>query len=90
MKRKFEVRVNKKLCKKCGICVFMCPKGVFSLFDELKVEAERCNGCRRCEVYCPDFAIEIEAVEQVGKETREETRGEIRGVKHAERAVAGE
>jgi len=74
MNRKFEVSVNEKLCKKCGICVALCPKGVFSLSDKLSVEAEKCNGCRRCEVYCPDFAIEVNAREE----------------KHEERAVARE
>jgi 2-oxoglutarate ferredoxin oxidoreductase subunit delta len=58
--KKYRVRVDDKLCKKCGICVFVCPKKVFSLSGGLEIDYERCNGCKRCEVYCPDFAVEVE------------------------------
>ncbi len=57
--KKYDVIVDTKLCKKCGICVFVCPKTVFSLSEELEVNSGSCTGCRKCETYCPDFAIEI-------------------------------
>ncbi len=80
--RRCDIIVDTKLCKKCGICVFVCPKKVFSLSEELEVDSERCNGCRRCEDYCPDFAIEI----------RLRGGGDEGGVgsEYEERAVAGE
>lgn len=53
----------------CGICIFVCPKGLFQACDqmnelgylppELKDEAE-CTGCQNCMIYCPDFAILVE------------------------------
>lgn len=53
----YAVVVDLRLCKKCGICTEICPKGVF---DDGRVLNERkCTGCRLCEVYCPDFAIEV-------------------------------
>jgi|Deesub1362A_J573_1020465.scaffolds.fasta_scaffold13401_2 2-oxoglutarate ferredoxin oxidoreductase subunit delta len=84
MKRKFDVRVNGNLCKKCGICVFICPKGVFS--DDLRVDAGKCNGCRRCELYCPDFAVVVEGVRGERNEGSDEGSDEGR----YEGTVAGE
>jgi len=37
--------------------------------ERLKAEVkyqENCIGCRRCENYCPDFAIIVEEAERVG------------------------
>ncbi|RLI78449.1 2-ketoglutarate ferredoxin oxidoreductase subunit delta [Archaeoglobales archaeon] len=84
VRRKYEVLVDHHLCKKCGICVFVCPKKVFSLSDELKVDSERCNGCRRCEVYCPDFAIEIVELQRGGV-----NEGRVRSEDSEKGAIAG-
>lgn len=49
-------------CKACGICIAFCPKKVFDRDEEGKPVIERpddCNGCRFCELHCPDFAITI-------------------------------
>ncbi len=51
------------LCKACGICVRLCPERVYDR-DELGypivARDEDCTQCLRCELRCPDFAIEIE------------------------------
>jgi|Deesub1362B_J571_1020462.scaffolds.fasta_scaffold00051_41 2-oxoglutarate ferredoxin oxidoreductase subunit delta len=54
----YAVIVDLRLCKKCGICSFICPKDVFSSEGSV-VNKEKCSGCRLCELYCPDFAIEV-------------------------------
>ncbi|MBC7109647.1 MAG: 4Fe-4S binding protein [Archaeoglobi archaeon] len=51
--------VDHSLCKKCGICVEICPKGALHLNSELQVDFERCASCGFCEIYCPDFALEV-------------------------------
>lgn len=58
----FNIYINRKWCKKCGLCAHYCPKNVYKLDDfgapEI-VKPEACIGCNMCEYRCPDFAIEI-------------------------------
>ena len=62
--RKFQIKIDERLCKRCGICVYVCQKEVFSLSKtSLKVNPDNCSGCKRCEILCPDFVIEIEVQE---------------------------
>lgn len=58
----FIQEINRKWCKKCGLCARYCPKGVFELdvFNSpMIVNADACIGCKQCEYRCPDFAISI-------------------------------
>lgn len=64
-----EIKINKKLCKNCGICVIICPKKIFSQSETEEVIIEdisKCSGCLICEYECPDFAITIEKEEKNG------------------------
>nr|WP_018963347.1 4Fe-4S dicluster domain-containing protein [Coprothermobacter platensis] len=60
---KFDVSVDTRLCKACGLCVLVCPKKVFELRDEdgksVPVNALACIGCTQCYQICPDFAITV-------------------------------
>lgn len=54
--------ISVALCKACGICVALCPKGVLvegtgGVPDVSNAEA--CTSCRICELHCPDLAINI-------------------------------
>ena len=51
--------VDLRFCKKCGICVHICPKKVFCINKTIIVEQKKCSGCGNCEIMCPDLAIEI-------------------------------
>lgn len=44
-------------CKRCNICVEICPKDTLVLTHDAIVEAEDCIRCGLCERYCPDLAI---------------------------------
>ncbi len=66
MTRQITISVNEKLCKQCGICVSLCPKQVLAQEPGRAPEVRNlgaCTGCSLCQMRCPDFAIEVEAVQ---------------------------
>jgi len=70
-----EIRIDKKFCKACGICIEFCPTKVFDA-DEfgypVVARLDACTGCKLCEDRCPDLAIEV--IEEK-KEEKEEKDG---------------
>lgn len=61
--------LNRQACKKCGVCVELCPRQVFTTDDEgypNPTNIERCTSCKLCELWCPDYAIEVEVSEDAG------------------------
>jgi len=61
------IKIDKGLCKKCNICVELCPKEVLAA-DEMGMprvkDGDACTGCLTCELHCPEYALEIEEVEK--------------------------
>lgn len=69
-----RIRIIKKFCKSCEICVQFCPEDVLGLAEDLKISAvnpDRCTACRWCEFHCPDLAIFVERAKKMDK-TKEE------------------
>jgi 2-oxoglutarate ferredoxin oxidoreductase subunit delta len=65
-----RIRIIKRFCKSCEICVNFCPEDVLGLGNDLKVSAinpDRCTACRWCELHCPDLAIFVERGKTAGK-----------------------
>jgi 2-oxoglutarate ferredoxin oxidoreductase subunit delta len=61
----YRVNIYRDWCKSCGICAAFCPRQCLSLDAEgapVVDHAERCTGCRWCELHCPDFAICVREV----------------------------
>lgn len=61
--KKYQVKVEERLCKGCGICVKFCPAKILELTvaGKIKVLSEKeCLGCKACEFRCPDYAINVE------------------------------
>ncbi|MCL4458434.1 MAG: 4Fe-4S binding protein [Chloroflexi bacterium] len=57
-----SILINNDWCKRCGICVAICPRGVFVAATDglpLVKQPEACTKCQLCELICPDFAIQI-------------------------------
>ena len=70
----YRINIYRDWCKACGICAAFCPRQCLSLDAEgapVVDHAERCTGCRWCELHCPDFAICVREVEK-GQETTKE------------------
>jgi 2-oxoglutarate ferredoxin oxidoreductase subunit delta len=61
-----EIYVSRNRCKRCGVCIELCPSHVYVASEEGYPEPrniERCTQCQLCELWCPDYAIEIEVHE---------------------------
>ena len=59
---KYDIRVNRKFCKNCRICIQFCPTGVYTedvLGGPIISNPEKCTNCQLCVIRCPDFAIEV-------------------------------
>ncbi|MBI2303287.1 MAG: 4Fe-4S binding protein [Chloroflexi bacterium] len=50
---------NPLWCKRCLICVEICPKQTLVLREDIIIEEENCIRCTLCQRYCPDLAIEV-------------------------------
>jgi 2-oxoglutarate ferredoxin oxidoreductase subunit delta len=50
---------NPVFCKRCDICVDICPKNTLVLRNDAIIEEDNCILCGLCERYCPDLAIEM-------------------------------
>jgi 2-oxoglutarate ferredoxin oxidoreductase subunit delta len=68
-KKPATIRLNRKWCKGCYICLEVCPKKVFEKSPEvsekgfqpvLVAHPELCTRCLQCEMLCPDLAISVE------------------------------
>ncbi len=62
VKSQLTIRLDEVWCKRCGICVAICPRNVFSAAADGRPSVdhpEACTGCLLCELQCPDFALEI-------------------------------
>jgi 2-oxoglutarate ferredoxin oxidoreductase subunit delta len=61
-KKFYDIFFFRAWCKQCGLCVAFCPKKIISSDKAGRpsvTEADRCTGCRSCEIHCPDFAITV-------------------------------
>ncbi len=54
-----NIRWIDEWCKRCNICVEICPKDTLVLTHDAIIEAKDCIRCGLCERYCPDLAIEV-------------------------------
>ncbi len=71
--KKFRVTIDEDQCKGCLICVHVCESRGGKILKEsdkktalggtLPVVDGDCIGCRWCERYCPDFALNVEEIQ---------------------------
>ena len=64
-----RISLDTELCKGCEICVDRCPTDVYEMSGEgvdrypVATTPEDCIDCSKCELLCPDFALEVEVVD---------------------------
>ena len=73
MKAAERIDLDRKYCKGCMLCQYVCKFEVFesgqerSLLDYLMprvAKLENCRACRLCETHCPDMALTVTAKEK--------------------------
>jgi len=60
---KYDVHFFHAWCKQCGLCMAFCPRKIIKADKNGHpqiIDADRCSGCRFCEMHCPDFAISVD------------------------------
>lgn len=65
----YEISINAKWCKNCGLCAGFCPRKVFDFSEgsmPLAARGDDCVGCRQCELKCPELAIAVVAIGEGG------------------------
>jgi 2-oxoglutarate ferredoxin oxidoreductase subunit delta len=64
----YEVVIDDKRCKGCGICVEACPQECLAIQDCFNPSGYyypcakpevKCTGCGACNKLCPDFAVTV-------------------------------
>ncbi len=65
-----KLTIAKNLCKGCGLCVTVCPKGILKLSEtELNdkgyspveiTDMDMCTACASCAKMCPDVVFTVE------------------------------
>ena len=82
-----KVNVLRESCKgveNCGICMFVCPKALYTNSDEMNAagyippeitDENECHACRNCMLCCPDFAIVVEKDDAASASAPEEEDG---------------
>jgi 2-oxoglutarate ferredoxin oxidoreductase subunit delta len=65
-----KIDIDRKYCKGCMLCKYICPSDVYELGDERSdldylmprvVRIESCKVCGLCEQHCPDMALTVVA-----------------------------
>jgi 2-oxoglutarate ferredoxin oxidoreductase subunit delta len=70
------IHIFSRWCKKCGICIAICPKNVLESGTDGYPYAARprdCILCGLCDIHCPDYAITVKKNPDVKEVEHEET-----------------
>lgn len=78
MKQKNDdpIHIFSRWCKKCGICIAICPKNVLESGKDGYPYAARpkdCIMCGLCDIHCPDYAITVKKNPDIKEAEHEET-----------------
>lgn len=74
-KQAVKIIIDHNLCKGtdgCGLCMHVCPRDVYDkgemtdrgIRPPRPARPDQCTACQLCVMYCPDFAIIVDAGER--------------------------
>jgi len=55
-----NLKIDTKLCDKCGTCISVCPVDALVLVNDIGVDKNKCIICKRCMQVCPVGALSAE------------------------------
>ncbi len=57
------LRYNPERCIGCGMCIAVCPHGVFAMNERIAeaVRPDACMECGACQLNCPAEAIQVDS-----------------------------
>ena len=53
------VKVNKKKCTGCGVCIEVCPVNAIKLQEDKAIISDECVECGACVNECPNEVISL-------------------------------
>ena len=68
-----RISIKREYCKGCEYCIEICPECIFKESDTLNergykvptiTNSDNCIHCKKCELICPEMAIEVEKEEK--------------------------
>lgn len=61
LKNVSTLKVDSSLCNGCGMCLNVCPHGVFSIVNKKVniIDKDRCMECSACVKNCPRGALSV-------------------------------
>jgi len=57
-----KLKLNKKKCKKCKLCVEGCPTGAMNMGELPWIDQQKCIRCLCCHELCPESAWEVKGL----------------------------
>ncbi len=75
-KKQYKIFIDEEFCKGCDICIELCATDVFTISEQINSRGyyvpiptllEKCNGCKICELICPELAVILEQVNTNGQ-----------------------
>ncbi|MCL2669633.1 MAG: 4Fe-4S dicluster domain-containing protein [Syntrophaceae bacterium] len=73
MKGAEKIEIDRRYCKGCMLCKYICPREVYEAGTERSdldylmpqvARIEKCIVCRQCEQHCPDMVITVTGKEK--------------------------
>ena len=73
MKGAEKIEIDRRYCKGCMLCKYICPRGVYAVGTERSdldylmpkpAQVDNCIVCRLCEQHCPDMVITVTGKEK--------------------------
>jgi uncharacterized Fe-S center protein len=66
----FQPRVTMEKCDMCGLCERVCEWNAIKINDTVSINPNKCVGCGKCIVKCPQLALEVSPEQVLDLQTK--------------------